>query len=187
MSSEMIGVSDKGLLQAGVFLPTMEGLRQSYTTHFESGRRLLQKMSLQDILHKNRDYVAMFVTTGFTSTEPSLQCAEAFWTAARKYPVRRLIIQSNYHVYRMKYLPDFISNDEMVDGMAEHAFYCEERMDSPLSVTNRVGLYPYLVHKPQASPHALVIIRPDFYVAETKLIYTKEDVEKALGYFDSIF
>lgn len=185
MSSNLIGTSDKELLKGGLFLPVMEGLRQSYFSHFEPGRRILQRLSLQDILFKNTQYITMLVATGFSSTEPSLKRIEKFWTITKKYPVRRLVIQSSYHIHRLKSLPSFVPKEDA--EIAECSLYAEERMDSPLSVTNRVGLYPYLVDKSHVSPYALVIIRPDLYVVESKLIYTEADLEKAVARLGTIF
>lgn len=183
-ASKALGTSTKGLIQPGHFLPDSSTLRKSLMTKANK-QRLIQRNTVHELLIDNQNYTAIFVGTCFGGTKPNNHLIEKFWNDTRAYPIRRLVIQSAWHCHNMKYFPEYITKDE--ESIAEASFYTEERMDNPVSITNRVGLYS-LLNSYLASntpPSVLVIVRPDLYVADAKLIRSETDLEDAIKYLSS--
>lgn len=88
----------------------------------------------------------------------------------------------------MKFFPEYITEDE--EHIAEESFYNEERIENPISITSRVGLYPLLTSflvDSHAPPSVLVIVRPDLYVADSKVINNEKDLDDALKFFSSTY
>ncbi len=150
-----------------------------------SKQRLIQRNTIHELLIDNQNYTAIFVGTCLGGSKPNTHLMEKFWKDTRAYPVRRLIIQSAWHSHNMKIFPEYVTKDER--EVAEESFYTEERMDLPISVTSRVGLLPLLNSYLASStpPSVLVIVRPDLYVAEAKLINNEIDLDEALKFLSS--
>ncbi|ORE15576.1 hypothetical protein BCV71DRAFT_31791 [Rhizopus microsporus] len=176
--SKLLGTSDKGLIKAGHFLPDSEGLRQRT---LEKRTSLIRRLNLHEILIGTTQYTAILVATCPSQTKPRLDLLEKFWIHARPYPVKRIIVESSWHTHFNQY-PLFVLPQEEQD--AQTSFYSEERMDSPYSITSRVGLLPlFPKYFDGPSPCVLVIVRPDLYVAQSKTVYNENDLVSALEYF----
>jgi hypothetical protein len=159
-------------------------LRKSHISKAHK-QRFIQRNSLHELLINNEKYVAIFVGTCLSESKPNTHLMEKFWKDTRAYPIRRLVIQSTWHSHYTKIFPKYVTKDEQ--DIAEESFYTEERMDLPISVTSRVGLLPLLNSYLASStpPSVLVIVRPDLYVAEAKLINNEIDLDEALKFLSS--
>lgn len=187
--SEIMGTSDKGLLQVGQFLPDSGSLRRSFVPKKSNNYppRMIQRNTIRELLIGNEKYAAIFVGTCFSGSLPNLDLIEKFWKDTRKLPIRRFIIQSTWHSHLAKYFPDYIEKEE--ESIAEESFYNEEIIDLPISLTNRVGLLPLLnsLFAATKPPSVLCIVRPDLYVAHVKLINNESDLDNALSFFTNTF
>lgn len=181
-NSSIMGTSDKGLLQVGHFLPESSVLRKSIVGNKK--QKIIERKSLHEILVGNEQYVALYVSNRLSQSTPNTDLIERVWKDTRGYPVRRLVVQSAWHSqYGSKY-PEFVTKEE--ESVAEEAFYSEERIDLPNSVTSLVGLLPLLnslFASTKNPPSVLVIIRPDLYIAHSQVITNEVDFEKALHFF----
>ncbi|RCH97760.1 hypothetical protein CU098_005566, partial [Rhizopus stolonifer] len=162
--SKILGISDKGLIQAGHFLPNTGTIR---LRTLEKRTAQLKRLNLREIMIGLNKFSIILIGTSPSGTNPNSQLIEAFWNLARLYPVKRIVIESSWHTHFNRY-PDFVLEEEKQDG----SFYAEENMDSPVSVTKSVGLsylFPKYTNGP--TPSVLLFVRPDFYVAQSKVVY----------------
>jgi hypothetical protein len=186
-NSGIMGTSDKGLIQIGQFLPETGTLRRSILPKSKRPHRVIQRNSLHELLLGNENYTAILVGTCFSGQLPNNYLIEKFWKETRSYPIRRLVIQSACHCHLMGKYPDYVLKEE--ESIAEESFYSEERIDLPISVTNRVGLFPLLnsYFASEKPPSVLLIIRPDLYIAHSKLINNEGELDSALQFLSSTF
>lgn len=164
-------------------------LRKSYALKYTLG--MLQPKSLQEVISESNDYTLLFVSTSYSNYYPFEDLIKQFWISTRGYPVRRLVIRSSWHVNQMKYLPEYIKEEEA--SAALESFYSEISMESSESITKKVGLEQFFSNRflktsdTEIQPKALILIRPDLHVASSKIIYNEQELNKALAYLDSIF
>lgn len=185
--SKLMGTSDKGLIKAGAFLPDTGVLRKTFIAHKSHFLDRVERLGLRDILVRNTQYVAIFIGTCFPYHSPNMDLIEKFWKYTRAFPIRRIVVQSVWHIYQAKELPSFISKDEY--EIAEHSFFGEERIDLPISLTQRVGLYPLLASFFASTKPASVVlfVRPDLYISQANLVNNEAELNSALAHLSSIF
>ncbi|KAI7900236.1 FAD binding domain-containing protein [Cokeromyces recurvatus] len=187
--SNIMGISDKGLIQAGQFLPITDTLRKSIRLRHKSQCNIIQRLTLRDILIHNTSFVAVFIGTCLSSTLPNSALMEKFWKDMRAYhsKVRPIIIQSAWHNHVTGKYPDYITKEEY--DLAEESFYSEEQINSPTSITQRVGLYPILssYFASEQPPNVVLFIRPDLYIAQAKLVANEAQLEEVLKYLSSLY
>jgi hypothetical protein len=171
-----LGTSDKGLIKVGDYLPDTGVLRKSIIPY---SKKRIERLSLGEILVGCDQYTVLFVGTCFSGTSPNIDMIECFWKSTAIYPVRRLVIESAWHCHLSGQFPKFVSKDERT--IAEESFYSEERIDLTISVTNRVGLYPFLPSSGKA-PSVVLVVRPDSYIAHAKLVTSPAEVDEALEF-----
>jgi hypothetical protein len=176
-----LGTSDKGLIKAGNYLPDTGVLRKSLVP---CSKKTIDRLSLGEILIGCHQYAVIFVGTCFSGTSPNLDMMQQFWKNTAVYPVRRLVIESAWHCHLSGRYPRFVT--EVERAIAEESFYSEERIDLSISVTNRVGLYPFLPSSGKA-PSVVLVIRPDSYIAHAKLVTNTAELDEALKYLSDTF
>lgn len=184
-TSDILGTSDKGLIVPGQFLPDTGNLRRSLLPKSKRPHRVIQRNSLREVLIGNETYTAVLVATCLPRQISNNDLIEKFWTSTRPYPMRRLVIQSACHCHMMGKYPKYVSKEE--EYIAEESFFSEERVDLSISVTNRVGLFPLLnaYFASENPPSVLLIIRPDLYVAHSKLVSNENELNDALKFISS--
>lgn len=187
--SPILGKSDKGLIQVGQFLPDSGTLRKSIVpvVKSKSRPRTIHRQTLREILIDNQKYTIILVGTCFAGTLPSIHLIEKFWKDTRRYPVKRIVIESAWHNHLPGKFPSYVTKDEEL--IAQESFYSEERMDSPISVTSRVGLYSWLASyfSSGAPPCVMLLVRPDLYVSHAKLVTNEAELDEVLEYVSTIF
>lgn len=171
-----MGTSDKGLIKAGDYLPDTGFLRKSIVPR---SMKKIERLSLGEVLIGCNQYTVIFVGTCFSGTSPNLDMVERFWKNTTIYPIRRLVIESAWHCQSISQFPKFVGEAERM--IAEESFYSEERMDLSISVTNRVGLYAFLPNSGKP-PSAVVIVRPDSYIAHAKIVTSIAELDEALKF-----
>ncbi|KAG1122239.1 hypothetical protein G6F42_011668 [Rhizopus arrhizus] len=186
VSSIMTETSDKGLIEAGHFLPETATLRKSYIISSKR-HRCIQRYSLRELFIENHEFTVILVASCLASTKPNVHLIEKFWKDTRSKPVRRLVIQSAHHSRAMGKLPEYILEEEA--STAEDAFYSEENSNLPNSVSNRVGLYPSLTsYFAGEQPSSVVLfVRPDLYVSHAKFVTNEDELEDALKFLSKIY
>lgn len=186
-SSNILGTSDKGLIEAGHFLPETGNLRKGILPKSKKPHKIIQRNTLRELLIGNENYTAIFIATCFQVQLPNDDLIEKFWTSTRSYPIRRLVIQSAWHSHVMGKYPKYVLKEE--EAIAEESFYCEEKLDPSNSVASRVGLFPLLkaYFASEKPPSVLLIIRPDLYVAQSKIINNETELNGALEFLGSTF
>lgn len=188
LSSIMNHVSDKGLIEAGHFLPETGALRKSIVTSNSSHRtHRIERFSLRELLVANDKYTVIFVGTCLPSNIPNLHLIEKFWKDTISKPIRRLVIQSACHSNFMAKLPEYVLEEEA--SIAEESFYSEEQIDFPNSVCNRVGLYSFLnSYFAGEHPYSVVLfVRPDLYVSHAKLVKNESELDEVLQCINTLF
>ncbi|KAI9475716.1 MAG: FAD binding domain-containing protein [Benjaminiella poitrasii] len=187
--SKFMGVSDKGLIQAGQFLPDTGTLRKSIIIRHKAPHKKIERLTLREALIDNKSFTVAFIGTCLSGTLPNWALMEKFWKDTRVYHpyVRRLVIESAWHTRLIGRYPKYITEDEY--SIAEESFYSEERIDLPISVTNRVGLYPLLSsYFASEKPASVVLfIRPDLYIVQAKLVTNETQLDEALSYLSSLY
>jgi hypothetical protein len=176
-----MGVSDKGLVKVGEFVPDTAALQRTYTTSSTRVRTIPRK-TFRELISQSDKYAVIFVATSPARVLPNVSLIEKFWKSTESYPVNRLVIQSAWHCHFMRQLPEYVIDK----SSAEESFYSEIRFDVSTSVTQRIGLYSY-VSSSSTPPCALLVVRPDMYVAHANLVSNEKDLEKALGFVSSLF
>lgn len=187
--STILGKFDKGLLKPGQFLPNHDPLRRTVYPNASSSRNrfVVQRQTLRDILVLTDQTAVIYVGTRHPSTVSNQHIIEKFWTETRNLPVKRLIIQSTWNS-RLALHPRFILEGEKT--IAEESFYNEERIDSPLSLTNQIGLLPFLSSKfsvERNPPGVLLVVRPDYYISQAQLIHDETELMSSLAYVSDMF
>jgi hypothetical protein len=185
-----LGESDKGLLEVGHYLPDSGTLRKSFVpaaSRSKNRPRTIQRQTLREILIDNQQHAIILVGTCFAGTLPNTHLIEKFWKDTRRYPAKRIVIESAWHNHHTGHFPDYITKEE--ESIAEESFYSEERMDPPISVTSRVGLYNLLASyfSSGTPPCVMLVVRPDLYVAHVKLVTNEAELDHAMEYVASTF
>ncbi|KAL9555383.1 hypothetical protein MBANPS3_002382 [Mucor bainieri] len=185
-SSIMTEISDKGLIQAGHFLPETATMRKSFSISSKRSRHI-KRYSLRELLIDNQQFTVIFIVSCLVSTKPNVHLMQKFWVDTRSKPVRRLVIQSTHHNKTTGKLPDYITEEEA--STAEDAFYSEENSNLPNSVSNRIGLYPLLTSyfAGQEPASVVLFVRPDLYVSHAKLVTNTSELESALQFLTTMY
>ncbi|KAI8975501.1 FAD binding domain-containing protein [Mycotypha africana] len=180
----ILGTSDKSLIQPGQFLPDTGNLRPVLIQH----NGALQRKTLREILIGQQNLSAIYIGTCPGASTPNRELLEKFWIATRRYSkcIHRLVIQSLWYSHLSNTLPEFVSEDEKLSE--QNSFWCEERIDNPISLTNRVGLYSWLMSYTASAiaPAVILIVRPDLYVVQARLVSNENELNSALAYFTTI-
>lgn len=87
--------------------------------------------------------------------------------------VRPLVVESTWHVHEYR-LPEYVTTGSK--DLLENAFWMEDHPDSPESLTKRLGF-----SDEQGTAAAIVIVRPDLYIAHTSMIRSPADIDPALS------
>ena len=124
--------TDKGLIEAGQFLPETATMQKSYIISTKRTRRT-QRYSLRELLIDNQEFTAIFIASCLSSTKPNVDLIAKFWKDTRSKPVCRFVIQSTHHSKIAGKLTDYITKKEVC--IAEDAFYSEETSSLPNSVS----------------------------------------------------
>lgn len=188
-ASPILGKFDKGLLKPGQFLPNHDPLRRTIYPNASSSRNrfVVQRQTLRDILVLTDKTTVVFIGTRPPSTVSNQNIIEKLWKETRNLPVKRIIIQSTWNS-RLALHPSFILEEEK--SIAEESFYNEERIDSPLSLTNQIGLLPFLSPKlttERNPPGILLVVRPDYYISQAQLIHDEKELMSSLAYVQDMF
>ncbi|KAI9251921.1 hypothetical protein BDA99DRAFT_185831 [Phascolomyces articulosus] len=107
----------------------------------------------------------------------------AFWSkfndtyANPAATVKPIIVESAHHSLQNK-LPTYVTTKGY-----EEAFWLEEHWDAEHSISNRIGLDKYLHNnKLESPPAAIIILRPDRYVAYSGLVNSTSDINTAFDF-----
>lgn len=180
-----MGTSDKGLIKVGDFVPDAATLRKSFTSSSMSRVKTIERKTLRELVAQSNKYSVILTATCPSGVLPNTTLIEQFWKKTSSLPVKRFVIQSACHCHFMKQLPEYASDSTE----AEESFHTEIKFDAPTSITQRIGLYSYLssIFASSIPPCALLVVRPDMYVAHAKLVYDEKDLEGALQFISSLF
>ncbi|KAF7721196.1 hypothetical protein EC973_005114 [Apophysomyces ossiformis] len=176
-ASPILGSSSSGLLAAGHYLPDTTVLRRRIITEDQSG--MIYK-SLHQILHQSTRHTALFVVTRPPHCLPN-KLITAFWDKILPYrtSVRPLIVESAWHASDHR-MPQGI--DPAIEDPTD-AYWIEGRSDGSDSISVKIGLQPHF--SGSNPPAALILVRPDRYVAHSMLINSSSDIDKAISFFDT--
>ncbi|KAG0189103.1 hypothetical protein DFQ28_003902 [Apophysomyces sp. BC1034] len=175
-ASPILGSSDPGLLSTGQYLPDTALLRRRVILGTESG---VVSKTLRQILQQSPRHTALLVATR-PPHFPRNTLTTIFWNKVLPYraTVRPIVVESAWHVFDHRVPKEIDQVEDATDG-----FWIEGFSDASDSVTAKVGLQAHLSSK--NPPAALIIIRPDQYVAHSVLIHTSSDLDTAFKFFDT--
>ena len=157
--------------------------------------QVLQRKTLHDILQNDlTQHTVIWISTRPVSQAPC-EWTKDFWN---KYQgnygsstmVRPIIVESVVHATQCK-VPKYVTAEEVTDDSkakknVENIFWVEEQWDIQNSITQRVGLDKYMWEKPE-TPAAIVIVRPDLYVAYSSLVRSPNDINQAFEFLNREF
>lgn len=175
-SSPVISESSCNLIKPGKFIPDTSSLRRRIV------KKCIERKTFHEILRTSvseTKYTALFICTR-PSNYDACTWVESFWVKASKWRhiLRPIIVESTWHAYSNT-LPSFVSSDDESD--ATNAFWLENSFNSSESLTERVGLGGHL--SGSNPPAAVVLIRPDGYIASSSLIYSVDDIDLTFDKF----
>ena len=168
------------LIQPGKFMHETAVLRKRVITN------KLERCTLHQILATDTtaQHAILWISSR-PSRFPSHSLTNEFWTnfVDKKIPslaARPIIIESSWHVHEC-ISPDYVKEGQQT--IAENAFWSEDHWDAEDSISKRVGLTPHMYDKPEP-PAAIVVVRPDLYIAYSNLVRSTQDIDHAFKFFD---
>ncbi|CAO3595933.1 unnamed protein product [Absidia cylindrospora] len=171
------GTNQQTLLKAGQFIKDTRALLNKNVT-----KQVERKTLYQVIEPLNTKHTAFWLLSRQTwQHEPDIELTNAFIHGISGYKsCRGLVVQSATQY--STYINDNNNNDKRVDHWIDtHA------ISSPDSLTSTFGFTAHLTTSANSTttpPAALVIVRPDRYVAYSSLISTKVELDEAFTFLD---
>lgn len=192
-ASPLIVKSHPSLIKTGAFLPeTALLLKRSLNTESPT----LDRKSLHQIVHASGKHIVLLVATRPKIYEPC-SLVTTFW---RKFQnnnnVRPLVIESVWHVPEYDLAEEIKKEIENCHKGNQEAIAAVERTQSENfwieyhpshttdSITQLVGLQNIFNNNMtgELPPTALLIIRPDLYIAYSMLAEDEADVDNAISF-----
>ncbi|KAI8142975.1 hypothetical protein BJV82DRAFT_113408 [Fennellomyces sp. T-0311] len=167
----------KGIIEPGKFMLDTGVLRKRIITDD------LERRTLHQILKSNSGQHSMIWVGSRTSRVEACPWTSEFWskfTSSNYAAVRPIVIESTWHVHEST-TPDYVDKSQW--DLAEEAFWTEDHWDANDSVSKRVGLVNHMRDK--ESPAAIVIVRPDLYIAYSSLVTSPKHFDTAFAHLDS--
>ncbi|KAI8367469.1 uncharacterized protein BYT42DRAFT_127390 [Radiomyces spectabilis] len=163
--------SSSYLISPGQFMPDTNPWRRRTLS---DSSQFVQK-TLRQILHKSPRHTALWISARHM-WQNSDTLASVFWRKVSNYreAVRPIIVETSSHVGKY-------GNPDYVDDGSEENLWVDYH-SSVLS--KRIGLDQYLSNH-ENPPTALIILRPDLYVAHSCLVNTPEDIDEALSFLST--
>ncbi|KAI7878459.1 hypothetical protein K492DRAFT_170794 [Lichtheimia hyalospora FSU 10163] len=174
--SPVIPAPSCNLIKPGKFIPDTSSLRRRVV------KNQIEHKTFHEIMRTSISearYTALFICTRPSSYDACTCWMESFWFKARKWSsvLCPIIVESTWHAYSNT-LPSFVTSD---DEYAANAFWLENSFNSSESLTQRIGLGSNL--SGSNPPAAIVLIRPDGYIAISSLIHSVEDIDLTFNKF----
>ncbi|KAG2227356.1 hypothetical protein INT45_004311, partial [Circinella minor] len=158
-------VSATGLIEPGEFLRETIPLRKRLI------KDDIEHITLHHLLQNPLSQYTIMWISSRASRYPASDLTKDFWIkfnntfGTTTSVVKSLIIESAHHTRKHK-LPNYVTYQDYY----ENSFWLEDHCDEPKSVSNRVGLDKVIENnKDGVPPAAIVILRPDLYVAYSGL------------------
>ncbi|KAL0081760.1 FAD binding domain-containing protein [Phycomyces blakesleeanus] len=187
LDSPLHGLADPHLIKPGQFMKNTSALR----------RRTIEDRlvwaSLHNILRKTKDsrFTVLWVSTckGW-QTPSSSGLTTKFLQSLKPYSrvVRPIVVTSAWHTRDSHPIVQSLGDPEL----AEAEWWVEGIWDEQC-VTRRVGLDKAIIRFTGSTETAvetavaMVVLRPDLFVAQSSLVQTEKDLEKAVGYLAHAF
>ncbi|GAN00992.1 monooxygenase FAD-binding protein [Mucor ambiguus] len=186
------------LIEASKFLPeTALLLKRSIAN--DRPEHLLERKTLHQIVSNTGKHAALWISTR-PAAYASSPLTSLFWSKLQtsfRDSIRPVIVESMWHVPEYSLAKDIetkiselCENDEqrmvIAKKLESENFWVEYHPSSSYdSITKMVGLQEHLDKcsaDTEHPPSALVIVRPDLYIAHSTLINTEEDIDKAFEF-----
>ncbi|KAI9261425.1 FAD binding domain-containing protein [Phascolomyces articulosus] len=168
------------LIAPGKFMPETAVLRKRVMTN------KLERCTLHQVLATDTttQHAVLWICSR-PSRFPSHPLTETFWTKffdskILSATIRPIIIESTWNVQICR-SPDYVQQEQQ--HIAETAFWSEDHWDVYDSISKRIGLAEHMYDKPE-TPAAIVIVRPDLYIAYSNLVHSAKDIDNAFDFLD---
>ncbi|KAI9251869.1 FAD binding domain-containing protein, partial [Phascolomyces articulosus] len=180
-----------GLIAPGDFMRETVSLRKRIIDD-----QILERKTLHDILqNETSQYTVLWISTR-PSSDPPCEWTRDFWnkyhdsryvSSSSSTVVRPMIIESSVHTTQCK-VPSYVdlSSTNNKKGNVKQMFWAEEQWNVQNSLTKRIGLDKHVGTKPE-TPAAIIIVRPDLYVAYSNLVKSPADIDNAFEFLASYF
>ncbi|KAL9546938.1 hypothetical protein MBANPS3_006429 [Mucor bainieri] len=191
-------VPEPPLIEAGKFLPeTALLLKRSIAN--DGPEHLLERKTLHQIVSNTGKHTALWVSTR-PAAYASSPLTPLFWSKLQTNfgnSIRPVIVESMWHVPEYSLAKDIeakisqlCENDEqrivIAEKLESENFWVEYHPSSTYdSITKMVGLQAHLdtcSTDTEHPPSALVLVRPDLYIAHSTLVNTEEDIDRAFEF-----
>ncbi|KAI9251920.1 FAD binding domain-containing protein [Phascolomyces articulosus] len=175
------------LIKPGQYLRETVPLRKRVVT----SSQVIERKSVHDILQStdNTQHTIIWISTRPSRINPC-KMNQDFWSKYAKFvknttSIRPIMIEATYHAHQNK-LPVYynipMNNKQQ---QQESIFWLEERWDVQNSISKRVGLDQHMWDSKTEPPAAIVIVRPDLYVAYSGLVNSPSDMDDAFKFLAS--
>ncbi|KAI9473551.1 MAG: FAD binding domain-containing protein [Benjaminiella poitrasii] len=197
-TSPLIGRSDPSLIEAGKFLPESTLLLKRCLAA-DGPEHILERKTVHQIVSNTGKHTALWVATRPASHDAS-RLTSKFWRKVQTdfgNSMRPLIVESTWNVLEYKLAGDIKRNihelcegDEkrmvIADKLESENFWVEyQPSNSSDSITHLVGLDASLEAAEAATdelPAALIIVRPDLYIAYSIFVKSEDDINMAFAF-----
>lgn len=188
------------MITAGKFLPeTALLLKRSISN--DGSEHLLEKKTLHQIVSRTGKHTALWVSTRPAGYNPS-SLTSKFWNKLQTSfgnSIRPVIIESIWHASEYSLakeikvnIANLCGNDKqriiIVEKLESENFWVEYHPSNTYdSITKMVGLQSHFddCSITEEPPTALVIVRPDLYIAHATLVNSEDDINKAFAFLNT--
>lgn len=148
-------------------------------------RRVVDNQVIRKSMHEilsstpSSNHVLIWVASRLQRYNAS-SLSQDFWNKTRKWQdvTRRVVVESVWHAHHFA-VPPYAAEDKDVDNN----FWLESNPESTESLSTHIGLNAYM--KDNDPPAALVVVRPDSYIAFSSIIRSSQDIDTALQSLES--
>ncbi|KAI7886318.1 hypothetical protein K492DRAFT_187760 [Lichtheimia hyalospora FSU 10163] len=186
MAKRMMGLHLQVNPESPIYLPSTLGDSGSFIPNTAAmQRRVVDNQVIRQSMHEilsgipSSKHVLVWIASRLQK-DVACPLSQDFWnkTRERQHVAHRVVIESVWHAHHFA-LPPYAADDTNVDN----DFWLEANPESTESLSTQIGLNAYM--KEENPPAALVVLRPDSYIACSLTIRSSQDIDTALQSLES--
>ncbi|KAI8889595.1 hypothetical protein K501DRAFT_329075 [Backusella circina FSU 941] len=149
--------------------------------------RLLERYTLYQIVGNTGKHILLWVATR-PASHSACKLTSVFWEKAKGKTdtIHSIIVESIWHVPEYR-LPDeietkLLGEEQSILEESENFWIEYHHPNSKETLSNLVGIGPETQGNTDRPPAALILVRPDLYIAQSTLVQTESDIDRALSF-----